>query len=217
MNFTLTILEDMKDSLQQLFSSPTAVIVLLVLLAGIVFILRFSKIKFTTRLMTHVAIAVAISVVLDMIKLFSMPYGGSVTLASMLPIFLISFAYGPSVGYLTGFIYGIVDLILGAYIIHPIQLLLDYPMPYLLIGVSGYFKNNYLLGVILGTGMRFLSHFLSGVVFFPEYTPEGMNPIWYSVVYNAQYMIPEMIIIIVVIMVFPVKRIIKQMAPHHIQ
>lgn len=211
------MLISVKESLQEMLSNPLSMVVLVVLLGAILLILRFSKIKFSTRLMAHVAIAVAISAVLNMIKLYPMPFGGSVTLASMLPIFIISFAYGPEVGLLTGFIYGLVDLILGAYIIHPIQLLLDYPVPYMLIGVSGYFRKNYVVGVLVGTFLRFLSHFLSGIVFFPEYTPESMNPLWYSVVYNAQYMVPETIIIIVIILVFPVRRIIKQLNPHYLE
>ena len=91
-----------------------------------------------------IALATVISVV---IKLPSLPNGGSVTLFSMLVITLIGYWYGPATGLLAAFAYGILQFITGPYVVHPVQVLLDYPLAFGALGLSGFFskKKNGLL------------------------------------------------------------------------
>ena len=99
----------------------------------------------------------------------------------------------------SGFIAGILNLFLDPYIIHPIQLVMDYPLPFAALGLAGLFPNRPMIGLVLGTAGRYVIHVLSGAIFFGAYAPEGMNPWIYSLGYNASYIVPNGIIAIVVI------------------
>ena len=160
----------------------------------------------TSRDIAEAGIAIALAFVLSMIKVFHLPMGGSVTAGSMIPILLLALRRGHKLGLVAAVFYGILQLIEGPYIVHPAQALLDYPLAFGALGLAGFFspgvenKNIYaLLGVIVGVAGRFVCHFLSGVIFFSEYAPEGMNPWFYSALYNGSYLLPELIISCVLI------------------
>ena len=153
-----------------------------------------SKGNFDTRVLAEIAIGVALATVLSYIKIFSMPYGGSVTLGSMVPILLIAFRRDVKVGVVTGVIYGFVQMFLDAWFYSPVGMALDYPIAFGILGIAGLFKKQPIIGVVVAMVGRFVSHFISGVVFFGMYAPEGMNPVLYSALYNGGYMLPEMII-----------------------
>jgi thiamine transporter len=150
--------------------------------------------KFDTRVLAEMAIAIALATVLSYIKIFSMPYGGSVTLGSMVPILLISFRRDVKIGVITGVIYGLVQMILDGWFYSPVGMALDYPIAFGVLGLAALFKKQPILGVVIAMVGRFLSHFISGVVFFGIYAPEGMSPVLYSAIYNGGYMLPELII-----------------------
>ncbi len=150
--------------------------------------------NFDTRVLAEIAIAIALSTVLSYIKIFSMPYGGSVTLGSMVPILLISFRRDVKVGVVTGVIYGFVQMFLDGWFYSPVGMFLDYPLAFGVLGLAGLFKKQPIIGVVLGMAGRFVCHFISGVVFFGMYAPEGMSPVIYSAVYNGGYMLPELVI-----------------------
>lgn len=196
------------EAIGSLFENPVSLVVLIVLLVALVMIVRFSKIQFSARLMAQIGLAVAIATVLDMMILFRMPQGGSVTVASMVPIYLIAFAYGPQVGLFTGFLFGLVNLLLGAYIMHPIQTLLDYPVPFMMIGLAGAFPKHMNVGIVSANVLRFICHVLSGVIFFASYAPEGQHPLIYSMLYNS-FVFVDGLIALVVMNVLPVNRLVK--------
>lgn len=163
---------------------------------------------FTARDIAEAGIAIALAFILSMIKIYHLPAGGSVTAGSMIPILLLALRRGHKLGLVTAVLYGIAQLIEGPYIVHPVQLVLDYPLAFGALGLAGFFafraektvSDFYaLLGVAVGIGGRFLCHFLSGVIFFSEYAPEGMNPWVYSALYNGSYLVPELIISAVLI------------------
>ena len=155
--------------------------------------------KLDSKLLAEVAVTVALGTVLSNIKVYQMPFGGSLTLASMVPLFLLSMRRGPYVGVFAGAVHGMVQLALQPYILTPIQVIIDYPLPFACIGLAGFFKKIPLLGVVVGIAGRFLSHFVSGVVFWYMYTPEGMTAVVYSAVYNGSYLIGELIISAIVV------------------
>lgn len=154
------------------------------------------------QLLLEIAILGGISFILDKIG-FSFPQGGSITL-SMLPIIIMAFRWGFVGGMLTGFTSGVLQLVLGGYVFTPLQAGLDYFVAYTLVGLAAAtsqwlirnFKSKQsiiapiVVGTVLGGLLRYIIHFIGGIVFFAHYTPEG-QPVWlYSLVYNGSYMIP---------------------------
>ncbi|NDL66989.1 energy-coupled thiamine transporter ThiT [Clostridiales bacterium F-3ap] len=145
----------------------------------------------SVKAMVVSAICIALAMALSYVRVFRMPFGGSVTLFSMLFIVLIGYWYGTAQGILAGVTYGLLQLIADPYVVHPIQLLLDYPLAFGMLGLSGLVgrrPGGLYMGVIVGMLGRFLMHVLSGLAFFAMYTPEGWNPLAYSVVYNISYL-----------------------------
>lgn len=198
-----------EKQLSLLLAAPTTIFTLIALIAIILAFIRIKKITITTSTIIHVALMVALTVILHMFRLYHMPQGGSVTFGGMVPLLFIAFRYGPAVGYLAGFVYGLINLIQDPFILQPVQVLFDYPLPYMAIGLAGYFKNIY-LGAFIGILGRFICHFISGIVFFANYTPAGMSPYWYSFIFNVSYLIPELIICIIILRILPVKRLLTQ-------
>ena len=154
-------------------------------------------VKIRAKILTEVISMVALAGVLEFISgflPFTMPEGGRVTLAAMIPIFFVAVRRGPRIGILAGIAFGLVVLIEEPYVYHPIQFLLDYPLAFGALGLAGFFQKQPLIGVAVGIGGRFLCHFTSGLVFFASYAPAGMNPALYSAIYNAWYLVPELVI-----------------------
>ncbi len=133
-----------------------------------------------------------------MIRLFRMPQGGSVSL-EILPILIMALRHGGRIGVLTGTLVGLLQLLIDPYIIHPAQVIMDYPLPFAMIGLAGYLRKIPIHGIFVGIFGRFVVHVLSGVIFFASYVPENMNPWIYSISYNASYLIPEWILVTLVI------------------
>jgi thiamine transporter len=198
-------------NLTTILEHPTSIFTLVGVVLLLVAFVYMKKVTINTRMMVHIGLMVALTVILHNIRLYHMPQGGSVTLGSMIPILLIAFRYGPVGGYLAGFVYGLINLVQDPFILHPIQVLFDYPLPYMALGLAGYFKNRILLGALVATGGRFVCHFISGVVFFGSYAPPGVSPYWYSLVFNATYLLPELIICLVILRVLPIQRMLFQM------
>ncbi|WP_331446056.1 energy-coupled thiamine transporter ThiT [Natranaerobius thermophilus] len=173
------------------------------------------------RILAETGIAVALALLLSMIKLYTMPQGGSVSL-EMLPIFIIAFRWGLKPGILAGVTFGTLQLAVAGFIVHWIQFFLDYPVAFAGLGLAGTFSSwirkanssaNIILpivtGVILGGMVRFVSHFLAGAVFFGDYAPEGQSVWMYSLLYNSSYLVPELIITIIVIVLLTLTRVKK--------
>mgnify|MGYP000028377090 FL=1 len=94
---------------------------------------------------------------------------------------------------------------------HPVQVLFDYPLPYMAMGLAGLWRGHLYRGTALAFLARFLCHVISGVVFFASYAPEGMNPLVYSLAFNATYLIPEFLICCLILRLLPVKRLLAAM------
>ena len=162
------------------------------------------------RMMTEISMAVALAAILNFLLLWRMPQGGSLSL-EMLPILIIALRWGTGPGMMAGAVYGLVQLALGPFIIHPAQLVLDYPLAYMLVGLAGIFSNKidlktkgstygWLLVAVLTGGLgRFICHFLSGIIFFAQYVPEGQNLWVYSAIYNVSYLLPALLLSYIII------------------
>lgn len=137
---------------------------------------------------------VALATVLSYIKILHLPQGGSITAGSMVPLLWFSLRRGPKIGVFACLIYGLVQLMLEPYIYHPVQVLLDYPLAFGVIGLAGLFKGRPLIGIVVGIAGRFVAHFLSGIIFFAEYAPPGIHPAMYSAIYNGSYLLGELVV-----------------------
>ena len=159
-------------------------------------------------------VCIALSFVLSQIKLFEMPQGGSVTAFSMLPIVLVGYLLGPRQGILAGFALGLLNLIFGPYVIHPIQLLIDYPFAFGALGLSGFCRNmdhGLIKGYLLGIFGRYVMAVLSGVIFFGEYAPEGFSALTWSLWYNLTYLAAEGAITIIILCIPAVRKALERL------
>lgn len=183
---------------------------------------RKNKAPFDSRCISLAGITVALSFALSYIKFFEMPQGGSITLVSLLPVMLFAYVYGPKKGLLVGFIYGMLQAIQDAYIIHPAQFLLDYPIAFAMVGFAGVFSKikaldklpqvKFALGAILAGALRFFAHVLSGVFAFGAYAMDaGQSNFWaYSLAYNSFVFVDVAFVVIAGIILFSSKAFVKQ-------
>jgi thiamine transporter len=166
-------------------------------------------VKIETRILTEVVAAVALSGVLHLITLYQFPEGGRITAAAMVPVLFVALRRGGKIGILAGIAYGLVVLIEEPFIYHPVQVLLDYPLAFGALGLAGLFRKFPLIGVGIGIGGRFVCHFASGLVFFATYAPPGMNPAVYSAIYNASYLVPELIVSEIVMFILVKRKLLQ--------
>ena len=126
------------------------------------------KKKIGTKQLVVCAMAVALAMVTSMLKIYSFPFGGSVTLFSMLFICFVGYLYGPATGMLTGAAYGILQLLIEPYIYFPLQVLVDYPLAFGALGLSGCFsksKHGLVKGYLCGVLARYVFAVISGWLF----------------------------------------------------
>lgn len=152
------------------------------------------------RKLVETGMLVGLALALNMVKLFEMPQGGSVSL-EMIPIFILAVRWGTGTGLLGGLLFGVGQLLLGAKIYYPLQAIMDYPLAFTALGLAGMWRSRFYLGVTVATLARGFIHVLSGVIFFAQYTPAGQNVWLYSIIYNSSYLIPELVLSLAV-MVF---------------
>lgn len=196
-------------NMTEIFSHPASLAALLGVIILIIVLIIIRKVKLDTRTIAYIGVSLALAAVLHIVKLYHLPQGGSITLGSMVPILLMGLFYGPEVGFLTGFVFGLITMIIEPYIMHPVQMLFDYPLPFMALGLVGYFKDKKILGTIIAIFTRFIFHVISGVVFFASFAPEGTSPLIYSIVYNGTYVGIDAVICIIIIGMLPVSRLHK--------
>jgi thiamine transporter len=158
-----------------------------------------------TKMLVEAGIMIALAMVLNMFTVFKMPFGGSVTAGSMVPILIFAIRWGVMPGLLVGAVFGSLQAMFGGYVISLMQGLLDYPIAFAFLGLGGLFAKRgefSFVGLVAGVAVasvgRFFAHVLSGVVFFGEYADVGQNVWEYSLVYNAGYMGAELIVTLLV-------------------
>ncbi len=203
----------MGEQLQTFFSSTAGkVLVIAIIIVILALILKGNKKEekpVDVKALTISSLLIALSVILGNIKIFEMPQGGSITLMSILPIVLCGYLLGTKRGVLAGICVGLLNLIFGPYIIHPVQLFLDYPIAYGALGLSGLVsnsKNGLTKGYLIGLAGRYICAFLSGWIFFGAYAPESFNAVTWSLWYNFTYLAAEGILTIIIINIPSVKK-----------
>ncbi len=146
-----------------------------------------------TKSIVYAAICIALSFALSYVRFFKLPQGGSITLVSLLPLMIYSYMFGIRKGVIAGFIYGVLQAIQDPWIIHPMQFLLDYPIAFAMIGLSGIFKKYltkypltaFVMGGILAGVLRYASHVISGTFAFSSFAGEGYSAVAWGFLYNS--------------------------------
>ncbi len=167
---------------------------------------RITDVRSTWRagripLLAEALVMIALSAGLYMFKIFTFPEGGSVTLGSMTPIFVLAIRRGAKVGAVAGACLGLIVVVIEPFVYNPVQFILDYPLAFAALGLAGLLPKWPVAAVGAGIAGRFLCHFTSGVLYFCSYAPAGQACPVYSAVYNLSYLIPEFAISALVIIV----------------
>jgi thiamine transporter len=173
---------------------------------------RMSEKRFSTRIMAEAIMVVALTSVLNLFG-FDMPQGGRVTAGSLVPLLWFSFRYGPKVALLPCVAFSIIDVYEEPFLGYgPVQFLLDYLLPYSALSLAGFFRRLPILGVAVAIVVRFFSHFVSGVIFFAEFAPSGMNIYLYSALYNGGYLAVQFVISSIIIGVLNRRGLIQRVS-----
>ena len=161
------------------------------------------------RTLVECALMIALATILSELTFFKMPFGGNVTIFSMLPLVLVSFRHGIKWGMLTSITYSVLQLILGlgnfSYLISMAAIIgclfFDYILAYSCLGTAVFFGKNFknkVTGFAVGTAVvcffRFICSYFSGVLVWGSSTPDGWNVWGWSLAYNGAYMLPELIL-----------------------
>ena len=168
--------------------------------------------KQKTRMLAEGAVMIALATILSFIQIFKFPWGGAITVLSMLPIVLFSLRYGVKYGLGVAFVYSLIQFIQGmadgifGWGLTPVALIacifIDYIFAFSILGIAGVFGNkkvgSIIGGVVVALMGRFLCHFISGVLIFNSFgelwNGFSVDSSWlYSLLYNGAYMLPEII------------------------
>lgn len=162
--------------------------------------------------LTESGIMLAFAVVLSILKLVDLPYGGSITICSMLPIALIAYRYGTRWGLLTAFAFSLIQMLDGVKNLQYATsfgalvaiMLLDYILAFLVLGLCGIFRGKIrsqsgalTAGIVLACVLRYICHVISGCTVWAGVSIPDAAALWYSIVYNATYMLPETLVCVV--------------------
>lgn len=167
------------------------------------------KNKNTALKLTESAMMIALATVLSFLKLANLPYGGSITIASMLPIVIIAVRYGVPWGLFTGIVHGTLQLIIDpsplSYFTSPISLaaiiIIDYIVAFGVIGVCGAARKitnpstSLCSAAFIAGLLRYVCHVISGATVWAGLSIPTSAALLYSFAYNATYMLPETLVL----------------------
>lgn len=159
--------------------------------------------------MTESAVMIALGAILGLIKLVELPYGGSVTIASMLPVLIIAYRYGTLWGLFTGLVHGVLQFVMGSSVLSYVSgaasvaavIVFDYILAFALVGLGGLFRKiksptlSLTLGAVIAGVARYICHVISGATVWAGLSVPTAGALVYSFSYNATYMIPETLVL----------------------
>ena len=206
--------------------TDTAAIIATALIALLLVIIALftARKKLNTKEIVYAGVAISASFVLSFIKFAPVQYGGSITLASFVPLIVYCYFFGFVKSLLATLIYGLLQFIQDPYVLTPATFALDYLLAFAAISVAGLFKNNQGMSALKTTLCvcsvyltRFIMHFISGVIYFNEGMVWANLPansaIGYSLLYQVVYLVPDMIICLVVMLIINQSGILQKIKP----
>lgn len=165
--------------------------------------------KNKTIRLTETAVMLSLATVLSILPILELPYGGSVTVCSALPLLIIAYRHGSKWGVFAGVTYGILQMLLGMknvmYFNTPLSILavvfLDYILAFAALGLGGVFRGKFkkqvpamICGSILALFLRYILHTVAGATVWAGLSIPTEAALVYSLAYNATYMLPEMLV-----------------------
>lgn len=173
--------------------------------------------KMTTQQLVTCAVALALAYVTSYIKIFKLPFGGSVTLFSMLFIVLIGYWYGAKIGILTGLVYGIFQFLQEPYVLSLFQVCCDYILAFGAMGVAGFFSKSkkhglvkaYLAAILARGAFHALGGYLYWMDYMPSDFPKSLTAL-YPIIYNYSFILAEGILTVIVISIPAVSKALNQ-------
>ena len=179
-----------------------------------------------TQKLTRAAVMIALATTLSFFKIIELGNGGSITMGSMVPIILVSFIFHPKDALLTSFVYALIQMLIQGISTPPVEnflyyflvIALDYIFAFTVLGLGGtmykWVKNKtvkVMLGTITVVFLRFLCHFLSGILIWKVYAPSGQSVFLYSLFYNGSYMAGELIITVLAVSLISATKYVKNL------
>ncbi|MBC5689630.1 energy-coupled thiamine transporter ThiT [Mediterraneibacter sp. NSJ-55] len=163
------------------------------------------KKKMTAKQLVFCGMAIALAFLTSYVKVFEMPWGGSVTLCSMLFIVLVGNWYGPKTGILVGFAYGLLQFLQEPYVLSFFQVCCDYILAFAALGTAGFFAKSrhglikgYIVAVIARGAFHALGGYLYWMSYMPDNFPQSLKSI-YPIAYNYSYLLVEGAVTLVII------------------
>ncbi len=195
--------------------------------------MRNKRLLFMVEIAVFSALAFIFDLLANVVSFSLWPQGGSVSIA-MVPVFLMAYRWGVKGGVTAGLLLGLLQILSGtAYIMHPVQGFLDYIVAYTVVGLAGVvFKyadrerigkkdmktsGIIVLGILMGSAMRFLAHFIAGIVFFGTGAADGQSVAVFSLFYNLSYMLQSVIVsgMVMILLFAAAPRVILRKSVHH--
>ncbi|HQC54877.1 MAG TPA: energy-coupled thiamine transporter ThiT [Clostridia bacterium] len=180
-----------------------------------------------TKSIVYAATCIAMSFALSYIRFLELPQGGSITFVSLLPLMVYAYMYGTRKGVLAGVIYGILQFLQAPWFFHPIQFLLDYPIAFMSIGLTGLFSDlglfrnkkylQFALGGLVAVIFRYFSHVVSGIFVFGSADPDNYGAVAWSFLYNSFVFADMAISLGVAVILFANKGFTKLLEPINVK
>ncbi len=198
-----------------------SIMLILVIAVLTIFTGKYTGTASKTKTIAYAGLCIALSYALSFVKFFTVgANGGSVTFASLLPLMVFSYCFGTKKGVFAGVIYGILQFLQSPQMYQGMQILLDYPIAFGAIGITGMFKNfkciknefvKFAFGAIIAVTLRYIAHVLSGYYVFSSWAWPGYSAIGYSVVYNLFCFVDLAIVLIPAIGLFASKSVMNEL------
>jgi len=184
--------------------------------------------RIPVTVLAECALMLAVATILSFITVYQMPYGGTITLCSMVPLLYVSFHYPIKWATLTAVAFGLLQMLFAFFappsrsiLVFAGVVLLDYLVAFGVLGLAGFFgkpfqgSNDGIKGMLIGGSIaiagRFLCHFVSGILIWSAYAPEGQLVALYSLLYNGSFMLGEwllsMVALVALAKILPKKRV----------
>ncbi len=206
--------------------SVVTVAAVVLLFAVIAVICIKGKKKYDAKRIAFAGISLGLSFALSFLKVSPVNNGGSITLASFVPVLIYTFVYGFTDGLLVGLIFGLLNFVSSPYILTPMTFILDYLLAFASIGVMGFAKKftkkttfNVVLGTVAVFAVRFAFHLVSGMIYFQQNAIWAELPAWalgnsfvYSFIYQCVYLPADCAIAAVVLYALAKSKVVEKLA-----
>ncbi|RDW19828.1 energy-coupled thiamine transporter ThiT [Oceanobacillus chungangensis] len=168
-------------------------------------------------MMIEASFLAVFALILDLLPSIRLTPAVSISIA-MVPIFIMALRWGVKGGIMSGFLWGLLQVVTGdVYILTIWQFLIEYFIAFAFVGFAGLFYKSIqnalqhqkrkkavagiVLAVFVGSIARYFWHFIAGVIFWGSYAPEGMSPYLYSFIVNGGTMLGAAILCAIVLVI----------------